>query len=103
GVDVVNGQGKSARPEPLHQQLRVGVRAEQQVTWCGELASNYQLRDCGFGGDLCFCHGGFLPIARSLEAGFIAVRLSNLADMQLRCGHCGTRAETGWPEVSSIW
>jgi hypothetical protein len=61
-VEVVNGQGQPVRLEPLHEQLWIGVRAKQQVPWCGELAGDDQLRHRGFGGDLHPGHGGFLPV-----------------------------------------
>ena len=35
GVEVVNGQVQYARPEPLDQRPRIGVRAEQQLAGRG--------------------------------------------------------------------
>lgn len=57
GVEVVNREGEFARPGPLCEQARIGVRTEQQVTWRGEFAGDDQLRDSGFGSDLRRRHG----------------------------------------------
>ncbi len=60
GLVPVDGRGQPARAEPLHEQLRIGVGAEEELARRVELPGDHDLRHSGFGGDPRLAHGAFL-------------------------------------------
>src|SRR5258707_3497076 len=61
-VEIIDGHSHPARPKPLHEQLWIGIGAEDQLARRIELPGEDNLRHSGFCGDLCLrrCHTAFL-------------------------------------------
>src|SRR5260221_2012370 len=61
-VEIIDGHSHPARPKPLHEQLWIGIGAEDQLARRVELPGEDNLRHSGFCGDLCLCrcHTAFL-------------------------------------------
>src|SRR5258705_7859639 len=61
-IEIFDGHRHSARPKPLHEQLWIGIGAEDELARRGELPGDDNLWQSGFCGDLCLCrcHAAFL-------------------------------------------
>src|SRR5687767_11947435 len=66
GVETVNDHCQITWAEPLHEQLRVGVGAKEEITWRGKLPRDQDLMTPWLGDDLCLTHDGFLSLNRRL-------------------------------------
>src|SRR5581483_12336375 len=69
GVEAVDARAQPARPEPLHEQLRIGVGTEEELARCIELPGDHDLRHPGLCADLRLCHGAFLSTEVSDASG----------------------------------
>ena len=65
---MVDVHGQVARPEPLDEQLRIGVGAEEQLARRGELPGDQDLMAPGLGDDLGLAHDAFLLLIRLVVA-----------------------------------
>src|SRR5215467_6899097 len=93
-VKVVDGHRQLAWPEPLHQQVRIGVGAEEKFPRGGELSGDHDLWGPGFGDDLCAGHAAYLPASPRLRP-TPAVPPVKAAAVKTGCGRRDARMETG--------
>src|SRR5262249_24567659 len=58
-LETVDGHGQRPRPEPLHEQLRLGEGAEDELRRRVELPRDQDLWQPGFRDELCLAHDAF--------------------------------------------